>query len=394
MGKLRLLSAFAMCFLSAANAQSIKTRTIDLPPGMEPPGWEGKPPHNVTPAASSSPAGYVPVQIRHAYTLDEIANTGSGQTIAIVVPFGSPSIQKDLDVFSDTFGLPRTAVKVVTAAEHPVKTDPGWAMETSLDVEWAHALAPGAKLVVAVAASSGFADLLAAVDAAVEAGASVVSMSWGGMEFPDEVAFDSHFQQQGVTFLAASGDKGAGASWPAVSPSVVSVGGTTLHLDSEGNLTAPETGWSGSGGGFSAYFTRPAYQNGWHAGTTRAFPDVSLVADPGTGLAVYSSVSSDRQAGWFQMGGTSAGCPMWAAIVALANEQRVAAGKKPLTGSDAAIYNIAGSRNPLGVSLYGNFYFDVTRGNNGGFGSTPRFDQVTGLGTPVGSNLVPRFKTQ
>lgn len=394
MRKLSFLSAFAVCLLSAANAQSIKTRTIDLPPGMKPPGWEGKHPHSAPPAASTSPVGYVPAQIRHAYTLDEITNTGSGQTIGIVVPYGSPTLQHDLDVFSDKFGIARTTVEIVTASEQPVGVDPGWALETSLDAEWAHALAPGAKLVVAVAPSSSFTDLLTAVDAAVEAGATVVTMSWGGMEFPDEVAFDSHFQKEGVTFLAASGDKGAGASWPAVSPSVVSVGGTTLLLDPEGNLIAPETGWSGSGGGFSAYFSRPAYQNGWQAGLTRAFPDVALVADPKTGLAAYDSTPCDGQSGWFQMGGTSASCPMWGAIVALANEQRVAAGKKPLTGSSTAIYNIAGSKNSVGAALYGYFYFDVTLGNNGGFGSAPKFDQVTGLGTPVGTNLVPRFKTQ
>jgi subtilase family serine protease len=227
------------------------------------------------------------------------------------------------------------------------------------------------------------------VDAAVNAGATIVSMSWGGSEFSSEASYDSHFQKAGVTFLASSGDNGSGGSWPAASPSIVSVGGTTLPLDASGNLTAPETGWSGSGGGFSAYFNRPVWQNGWQSNTNRAFPDVALVADPNTGVAVYDTTSYNGQSGWFKVGGTSASCPMWGAIVALANEQRSSTGKKSLTGSDAALYSIAGSTDNGGAPLYGFFFFDVSAGSNGGFSATPKFDEVTGLGSPATVNLVP-----
>lgn len=351
--------------------------------------WEAHPPHHVKPDASLSPIGYVPSQIRHAYGLDRLTSGGAGQVIAIVDAYGSPTVQNDLNVFCDQFGLPRTTVQIVYGGAKSKKTDAGWALETSLDVQWAHALAPNAKIILAVASSASIANLNAAVDAAVKAGATVVSMSWGGSEFSSQSAYETHFQAPGVTFLASSGDNGSGASWPATSPSIVSVGGTTLPLDASGNLTSPETGWSGSGGGFSAYFGRPAWQNGWQSNAKRAFPDIALVADPATGVTVYDSTSYNGQKGWFKVGGTSASCPMWGAIIALANEQRINAGKLPLTGSDAALYAIAGSTDPNGVSLYGYFYFDVTAGSNGGFGATPKYDEVTGLGSPVTPNLVP-----
>jgi len=350
---------------------------------------ETRPHLHFHPNASTAPVGYVPAQIRHAYGLDLLTNGGAGQVIGIVDAYGSPTLQNDLNVFSGKFGLPTNAVQIVYASSKPSTTDSGWALETSLDVEWAHALAPKAKIVVAVANSASFSSLLAAVNAAVNAGATIVTMSWGGSEFSSESAYESYFTKKGVTFFASSGDNGAGTSWPAASPSVVSVGGTTLYLNAAGNLTAPETGWSGSGGGFSTYFKRPVWQNGWQTKTTRAFPDVSLVANPSTGVTVYDSTPYSGQSGWFQVGGTSASCPMWGAILALANEQRVAAKKTTLTGANLVLYTIAGSTSSTGAALYGYFFFDVTAGNNGGFSATPKFDEVTGLGTPVAVNLVP-----
>jgi subtilase family serine protease len=355
----------------------------------QPLNWEAHPPLHAKPDASNSPTGYVPLQIRHAYGLDQLTNGGAGQVIAVVDAFGSPTLQNDLNVFCDQFGLPRTTLQFVYGGARTKRTDAGWALETSLDVEWAHALAPKAKIIVAVAGSASTANLTAAIDAAVNAGATIVSMSWGGSEFSSQASYESHFQHSGVTFLASSGDNGSGASWPATSPSVVSVGGTTLPLDAVGNLTSPESGWSGSGGGFSSYFNRPSWQNGWQTNAYRAFPDVALVADPATGVAVYDTTSYNGKSGWFKVGGTSASCPMWGAIVALANEQRVASGAPLLTGSDAALYSVAGSTETSGASLYGFFFFDVSSGSNGGFSATPKFDEVTGLGSPVTVNLVP-----
>jgi subtilase family serine protease len=312
--------------------------------------------------------------------VDLLAGGGAGQTIAIVDAYGSPTAQNDLNVFSTKFGLPQTTIKMVTVGKGPRRSDAGWALETSLDLQWAHAIAPNATIMLAVANSASITDLVAAIDAAVSKGATVVSMSWGGSEFSTVANYEFHFQKTGVTFLASSGDNGSGASWPATSPSVVSVGGTTLKLDATGNLTAPETGWSGSGGGFSAYFVRPAWQTGWQTNSKRAFPDVALVADPNTGVAVYDSTSYNGQKGWFQVGGTSASAPMWGAIIALANEQNILAGRPALSGADAKLYGLAGK-------TYSLYYFDVTSGNNGGFNATGSYDEVTGLGTPVVPNV-------
>lgn len=375
-----LTAALALAPCAFAQGQGVLNR---------PTGWEAHPPLHVRPNASVSPVGYVPAQVRHAYGVDLLAAGGAGQTIAIVDAYGSPTAQNDLDVFSKRFGLPLTTITTVNVGKPTRKTNAGWALETSLDLQWAHAIAPNAKIVLAVASSASIADLLAAVDAAVKSqGVSVVSMSWGGSEFSTEANYESHFIKTGVTFLASSGDNGSGASWPAASPSIVSVGGTTLVLDAQGSLIAPETGWSGSGGGFSAIFLRPAYQTGWQTNANRAFPDVSLVADPNTGVAVYDTTSYNGQSGWFQVGGTSASAPMWGGIIALANEQRKLAGGTNLSGSDAAIYTLAGKKDGGGSALYGYYFFDVSSGSNGGFSAVANYDEVTGLGTPIVPNVV------
>src|SRR5262249_22602105 len=155
-----------------------------------------------------------------------------------------------------------------------------WASEIALDVEWAHAIAPGANILLVEATNNSFANLLAAVRfAASQPGVVAVSMSWGGGEFSSETSFDSTFQTPaahgGVTFVASSGDAGAPASYPAISPNVLAVGGTTLNLDSSGNILS-ESAWSGSGGGISLFEAQPAYQNGIpQTSTSRANPDVA-----------------------------------------------------------------------------------------------------------------------
>ena len=340
--------------------------------------------------AFTGPVGYVPNQIRHAYALDLIANQGTGQTIGIVVAYGSPTLQKDLDVFCQQFGIPTTAVQIIYGRTRPKTVDAGWALETSMDVQWAHAIAPKAKIIVSVAATASVSNLVAAVDNAVKSGAKIVSMSWGANEFSTETSYETYFTKAGVSYFAASGDSGstAGTIWPGTSPNITSVGGTSLFLDTAGNLTADEVAWSGSGGGFSLYFNRPTYQNGWHSNTKRSYPDVAMVANPNTGVAVYNSTPYQGTAGWWQVGGTSLSCPITAATFALANEQRVAKGKTTLSGYNSSLYNLAAS-NSSGVSQYPYYFYDVTVGNTGNFSATPLLDQTTGLGCPVDENIVP-----
>ncbi len=182
-------------------------------------------------------------------------------------------------------------------------------------------MAPNASILLVEANSSSNSDLLAAVDYAA-AHANVVSMSWGGGEFPLETSsqYESHFIHAGVVFVAASGDNGAPAEWPTVSPNVIAVGGTTLKLNTD-STWKNETGWSGSGGGISAYEPQPSYQSGvvTQSSTRRTNPDVSYNADPSVGFAVYDSTtykpdypsSSGAQYGWSWLGGTSVGAPQW-----------------------------------------------------------------------------------
>ena len=329
----------------------------------------------VAPLLATSPSGYKPAQVRHAYGFDKITGNGAGQTIAIIDAYGSPSLANDLQVFCTTFGLPQATLAVYYPQGKP-SANSGWALETSLDVQWAHAIAPGARIVVVVAKSASISNLLGAVDYAVKnLGAKQVSMSWGAAEFSSETKYDTYFNKTGVTFFASSGDSGAGVIWPAASPYVVAVGGTTLQLDSSGNAIT-ETGWSGSGGGASVYYTQPAFQKGFSTAVSRTVPDVSYDADPYTGFPVYIT-NYNGSTGWITVGGTSAGAPQWAAQQALVNSVR----STSLSNANTALYTIA-------TTAYTDF-FDIISGNNGGFSCNVGYDLVTGLGSPNAPLLVP-----
>ena len=340
-------------------------------------------------------SAYTPAQIQQAYGFNQIAfggvtGNGSGETIAIVDAYNDPNIQADLNTFDSQFGLAPTTVSVVNqngGSSLPVADSTGgWEVEESLDVEWAHAIAPGAKIVLVEASSATDTNLLAAVNYAAGR-ANVVSMSWGGGEFGAETYYDGYFSRPGVAFVASSGDAGAPASWPASSPNVLSVGGTALSLGA-GGAWAGETGWSGSGGGPSAYEPQPAYQAGVVTQTAmRANPDVAYNASPATGYAVYDSFTGGG--GWLQVGGTSAGAPQWSALLAIADQGRALNGQAPLNAS---------SPQEVMTTLYQNAtsggFHDITSGVSTGspwYSAGPGYDFVTGLGTPVANLLVQSF---
>jgi len=270
---------------------------------------------------TAAPTGLSPAQVRAAYGFPTSSTGGTNQTIAIVDAYNDPSIASDLNVFSNTFSLPACnaanpcfkKVNQTGGSSYP-KKNAGWALEISLDVEWVHAIAPGAKILLVEASSNSFTNLMKAEDYA-RAHAQYVSNSWGGSEFSGESAYDSHFIQSGVSFFASSGDTGGVVEYPAASPNVISVGGTTLHFDSTGAFSS-ETAWSGSGGGCSQYETATVSQQSVSTsscGTKRGTPDVSLDADPASGVSVYDTTLYQGQSGWWQVGGTSASTPMWAA---------------------------------------------------------------------------------
>ncbi|PCE29093.1 S53 family peptidase [Burkholderia ubonensis] len=396
MNNIRLSSMLIPALCAALLASTVAFADNGGPPsyveGNRAPKGFARPPFHTKPRASTATvAGLTPALARHAYGFDAIANQGDGMVVAIVDAYDDPRIESDLGVFSNAFSLPPCTTsngcftKVYAHGSRP-RGDAGWSLEMSLDVEWVHAIAPKAKIVLVEAASASFNDLMAAVDVAVQRGASVVSMSFGGNEFSGESGFDSHFGAPGITFVASSGDSGTGTEYPAASPNVVAVGGTTLSTDRYGNYVG-EAAWSGSGGGVSSGEAEPAGQAAWPIPVAgkRGVPDVSYDANPSSGFAVYDSVTYQGQSGWFEVGGTSAGAPQWSALVAIANSLRAAAGKARLSGTYDALY-------AAGKTAYGSNYHDVTTGTNGNCGAictaAGGYDYVTGLGSPVAPSLV------
>jgi len=343
-------------------------------------------------------APYTPTELQEAYgfnsiTFNGVAGTGSGETIAIVDAYDDPNIQGDLNTFDTQFGLPATTVTRVNengGTSYPASDSTGgWELEESLDVEWAHAMAPGASIMLVEASSTYDSDLLAAVQYGASH-ANVVSMSWGGSEWSGEAGYDSsYFAHAGVAFVASSGDSGAPPIWPAASPNVLSVGGTALTLGA-GNVWLSEVGWSGSGGGPSTYELQPPYQKGvvpqTLTSTARANPDVAYDASPSTGVAVYDSVPYEGTTyGWgLTVGGTSAGAPQWSALLAIADQGRALSGQNPLNNTNPQeVMNIL-YKNPTD-------FHDITSGTSTGstqYSAGTGYDYVTGLGSPIANLIV------
>jgi subtilase family serine protease len=385
-------------------------------------------------------ACYTPVQYRVAYNLNPLYSgkatgrhiTGAGETIVIVDSFGSPTIQSDIQTFDARFGFPNPDLTVIKFGQIPPfdptnSTMVGWAIETSLDVEYAHSIAPGAKIVLAetpVAETegvTGFPEMMQAEKYLIDHGiGDVISQSFGATEntFPGfdqgnysslldlRYAFEDAFAKH-VTVLAGSGDSGAtnyesdGStlypyrvnSWPSSDPLVTSVGGTMLNLDDNGNRLSPDTVWNdgygAGGGGLSAVFSRPLYQIGVSnvVGKSRGTPDISMTAAVNGGAWVYWSFAGTGGPGWYIVGGTSEATPVMAGVVALADQQ---AGHR-LGLINPALY-LLGAFQRHGVP--GTGIVSVTSGNNSfagvtGFDAAPGYNLATGWGTINAAKFVP-----
>lgn len=341
------------------------------------------------PVGSSVPFGLTPSQVRAAYgfsnvSFGNVVGDGAGQTIAIVDAFNDPTIVSDLINFDRTFGLPDppnfAVVKQHAGKKYP-KDNRGWAQEIALDVEWAHAIAPGANILLVETRTA--ADLGAGIDYARHVpGVSVVSLSAAGNEFKSERATDPLFTtpygHAGVSFVVASGDEGARPEYPSSSINVLSVGGSTLSVGWNGQwVRSNETVWSGGGGGLSQFEGTPSFQSGLGL-PTRGTPDVAYDANPYTGFAVYDSYGSG---GWAEFGGTSAGTPQWAALIAIADQGRALGGMGPLANAQAAMYAVSRSD-----------FFDITSGSNGA-AATTGYDLASGLGSPIADLLIPDLAT-
>ena len=340
--------------------------------------FQGRPPVHVYKSAQLKPSGVTPAEIKKIYNLPA---TGGKGTIALIDAYDDVNMESDLAIFDKQYNLPACTTANGCFEKHKMASstgaNSGWAMETSLDVEWAHAIAPSAKILLVEAKTPSGANLLSAIDYATSRKDVVaISMSWGGAEFSDELSYDTHFASKtssSIAFFASSGDDGTGASWPASSPNVIGVGGTSLALASSGALIS-ESAWSGSGGGVSAYEKEPTYQSTYKiskAGGMRVIPDVSYDADPASGYSVYLTTGSGSKAkgSWNTVGGTSAGAPQWAAIQALGGSVTL-----------AKFYADKASTSSL------KYFRDITSGSNGDCtyycDARKRYDYVTGLGSP------------
>ncbi len=352
-----------------------------------------------TPQSTNTP--YVgsmgPVQFHTGYNLpctpggpvQSICQTPSGwspQTIAVVVAYRAPTIENDLQVYSATYGLPSCTqangcLRIVNqngGSSRPPIVDSGWALETSLDIEVAHAICQTCKILLVEANSNRISDLAAAVNTAANLGATAISNSYGANEWSSETAWDGLFNHPGVAVTASSGDSGYGTSYPASSPYVVSVGGTTLQLYSDSTY-ASESVWSGAGSGCSSYETANTWQTGlsnWdqtNCLSKRASADVAADADPNTGASVYDSTPYIGFSGWWQVGGTSLASPIIASIFALTG------GITNNADASSIIYSSFASTNS----------HDITTGTNGicttsMCSALAGFDGPTGMGTPNG----------
>ncbi len=398
----RIASVLGVCLVLIAGVAPVSaSSTAD---------WTASPPLRVkvlgygpdgTPRfTSTTPTGLPPSAVASVYKLSGLSATsgaGAGQIIAIVDAYHDPNALSDLNRWNAQYGYPALSTctslsqagacfEQAYAQGSVPNTNSGWVLEESLDIEWAHAEAPAAKIVLVEAASNSNSNLFGAVTYANSLGATEVSMSWGGGESSSETSWDSSMTHAGTFYTVSSGDSGHGAEYPAASPNVIAVGGTTLNGCSGTSCSgfSSETAWSGSGGGVSAYESIPGYQGSYAGpvsgastitaltGGKRGIPDVSFDASPNTGVSVYDSTSYHGQAGWFTLGGTSVGAPNWAGILAAA----AAVGSTALQG-DAAIYS-GGYKTNLR---------DVTSGTNGSCGAActagTGYDLVTGLGSPI-----------
>jgi subtilase family serine protease len=336
---------------------------------------------NGDPLAGSSPPATAlgPPQFHGAYNL-QTTSAGGSPIVAVVDAYDDPNAEADLATFDTQYGLPPcttgngcfTKVNQAGGTSYPVANS-SWALEISLDIETVHSICQTCKVLLVEASSPTIASLGAAENEAAVLGAVTISNSWGSSENSAETSWDSaYLSHPGVAITASSGDGGYGVEWPAASPDVTAVGGTTLTVG-PGNSYGGESAWADGGSGCSAVEAKPSWQAGLGC-TMRSVVDVAADADPNTGAAVYDSVSYQGQSGWYQVGGTSLSSPLIASVYALADDTSTIS-----SGSTPYAYRGTGALH------------DVTTGSNGSSCSPSYlcnagvgYDGPTGVGTPDG----------
>jgi subtilase family serine protease len=340
-------------------------------------------------ATPSYQYGYRPVDLASAYKWADPTGSSwnsNGQTVAIVDAYDNPNAASDLATYRSQFGLPPCPAAVNGCFDKrnqrggtaPPAGDTGWGQEIDLDIEMVSAVCPNCKILLVEADSNSFADLGVAVNEAVVLGATAISNSYGGGEFFGETSYAAPYGHSGIAITASSGDGGYGVEVPAAYNTVVAVGGTSLTSAVNGRGWT-ESAWNGAGSGCSSQISKRSWQTDTGC-SRRTVADVSAVADPNTGVAVYDSYGSTGGANWYVFGGTSVASPIIASVYGLA--------KNASTVDYAA-------RLPYAPSASASL-FDVTTGSNGNCArgrktstkylctAGPGYDGPTGLGTPNG----------
>lgn len=387
-------------------------------------------PAAVSPFAAPRAVTYTPAQIRAAYgmgaipavgttmTREQAAQLGAGQTIYIVNAYNNPNVLQELTAFNQKFGLPQCTAKAIpVTAALPLapalttegctisvvysdtvgkmtavapKYDASWATEVALDVQWAHATAPLARIVLILGANAGVSTLSNAVKLANSMGPGVVSMSFGALEGSWSAALESTFTGTGMTYAAATGDWGTQVNWPSSSPNVLAVGGTSLTYSASA-VSRSEVGWSKTGGGISSFSSAPAYQMNTVPGigtpSKRMVADVAFNSDPLTGQYIVRIIPGSTSQSWMSAGGTSLATPQWAGIMAVTNARRAFNSQPRITLAQPYLYaGIAG--------VPGNFaaaFADIQSGSNGTCAICTAkigYDGLTGIGTPNVDKMV------
>lgn len=387
-------------------------------------------PAAVSPFATARAVTYTPAQIRAAYgmgaipaagtamTREQAAQLGAGQTIYIVNAYNNPNVLQELAAFNQKFGLPQCAIRAIpTTATLPLapalttegcsisvvysdangkmtavapKYDASWATEVALDVQWAHATAPHARIVLILGANAGVTTLSNAVKLANSMGPGVVSMSFGALEGSWSAALESTFTGAGMTYAAATGDWGTQVNWPSSSPNVLAVGGTSLTY-SASSAARSEVGWSKTGGGISSFSSAPAYQMNSMPGigspSKRMVADVAFNSDPLTGQYMVRIIPGSTSQSWMSAGGTSLAAPQWAGIMAVTNARRALNSQPRITLAQPYLYaGIAGV-----PGNYAAAFADIQSGSNGTCTICTAkigYDGLTGIGTPNVDKMV------
>lgn len=357
------------------------------------------------PAVGSTPTGA------------QAAQLGAGQTIYIVAAKHNPNVAAELAAFNQKFGLPTCKVRTLAPTvalplapassagcelviaystvtggltSTPPAYDSGWATEIALDVQWSHAIAPMARIVLVEAPDASVNSLASAIRLTNSMGPGVVSMSFGANEGAWSPSLDSVFTGSNMTYLAATGDWGTGVMWPSVASNVLGVGGTTLTYSGTG--TRSEVSWSGTGGGTSVHVPTPSYQKaglpGMGSVARRTVADVAMNADPATGNYVAVIAQGSTAVQWISAGGTSLSSPMWAGLIAVANATRLQAAKPVLGGAaHTTLYSQVGAV----PGNYASGFADITSGSHGTCSTCAArsgYDQLSGLGTPNAGRLI------